>query len=145
MSFVFAVMSCSRGKRTAPGRLGDSLRALPERPPSARLDSRWRNAGNVQGGPCDEDMSVLAAADRERRELTERHRLPGTLPPERRWALRRQRNDGRERSRAALHERSARVHQEKHRRQEPHSVRWRWNRVVSGMLTASVARRGAVT
>ena len=99
----------------------------------------------MQGWLCDEDVPVLAASDRERREMTERHRLPGTIPPERRWALRRQQNDGPKRSSAALHERSARVHQERHRRQEPHIVRWRWNRVVSGMLTASVRRRGAVT
>ena len=44
---------------------------------------------------------------------------------------------------AVLLEWSASVHPEKHRRQEPHSVRWRWNRVISGMLTAPVARRGA--
>ena len=47
---------------------------------------------------------------------------------------------------AALREQSARapVHK-KHGRQEHHSVRWPWNRVVSGMLTAQVTRRVAVT
>ena len=99
----------------------------------------------MQGWLCDEDVPVLAAADRERRQLTERHHPPGTLQLERRRALRRQRKDGRNRSGAALHERSARVHKEKHRRQKPHSVRWSWNRVVSGMLTVPVTLRGAVT
>ena len=92
--------------------------------------------------------------EHQRRELTERHGLPGTLLPERRRALRRQRNDGGKRSvvadcgcdlPAVLPDRSSRVYPEKHRRQGPHSVRWRWNRVVSGMLTAPAARRGAVT
>ena len=29
---------------------------LPKRPPSARLDSQWRDADNVRGGPFDEHM-----------------------------------------------------------------------------------------
>ena len=46
---------------------------------------------------------------------------------------------------AALRKQSAPAHYEKHRRQEQHNVRWLWNRVVSGMLTAQVTRRVAVT
>ena len=92
MSFVFASCHAPVGKEPLRAVSATLSEPLPERPPSARLDSRWRGADNVQGWLCDEDVPVLAASDRERRELTERHRLPGTLPPERRWALRRQRN-----------------------------------------------------
>ena len=96
-------------------------------------------------------MPVVVAADRERRKLTECHRLPGKRSPER---LRQQRNDGGKRNRlagygrnltTALRERNDPVHQEKRPRQAQHSVRWSWNRVVSGMLTAPVTLRGAVT
>ena len=53
---------------------------------------------NVPQGTCDEDLPVLAATDKVRRELLERHQAAGARRMERRRALRRQRNDGRKRS-----------------------------------------------
>ena len=53
---------------------------------------------NVLQGTCDEDLPVLAATDKVRRELLERHQAAGARRMERRRALRRQRNDGRKRS-----------------------------------------------
>ena len=113
-------------------------------------------AGWAKGAPglCDVDVPVLSASDRDRRELTERHHVAGTRRSTRQRALRWRWNDGRDRNgvagyrrdqTVALREQSAPVHQEKHGRQEQHSVRWPWNRVVSGMLTAQVMRRVAVT
>ena len=46
---------------------------------------------------------------------------------------------------SAPHSPTTRCHQEKDRRQEQHSVRWLWNRVVSGMLTGRVTLAVAVT
>ena len=102
---------------------------------------------NVLQGTCDEDLPVFAATDKVRRELLERHEAAlyggsGTT-------------DGNEAGWPAADETwqrpsataAPRVHQEKDRRQEPHSVRWPWNRVVSGMLTdtlrVGVTSRGA--
>ena len=98
------------------------------------------------------DVPVLSASDRERRELTERHHVAGTRRSKRQRALRWRWNDGRDRNgvdgyrrdlTAALREQSAPV--QEHGRQEQHSVRWPWNRFVSGMITAQVTRRVAVT
>ena len=100
------------------------------------------------------DVPVLSASDRDRGELTERHHVAGTHRSKPQRALRWRWNDGRDRNgvagyrrdqTVALREQSAPVHQEKHGRQEQHSVRWPWNRIVSGMLTAQVMRRVAVT
>ena len=114
-------------------------------------------AGWAKGAPglCDVDVPVLSASDRDRRELTERHHVADTRRSKRQRTLRWRWNDGRDRNgvagyrrdlTAALREQSARapVHK-KHGRQEHHSVGWPWNRVVSGMLTAQVTRRVAVT
>ena len=113
-------------------------------------------AGWAKGAPalCDVDEPVLSGSDRERRVLTERHHVAGTRRSKRQRALRSRWNDGRDRNgvagyrrdlTAALREQSAPVHYERHARQEQHSVRWPSNRVVSGMLTAQVTRRVAVT
>ena len=91
-------------------------------------------AGWAKGAPglCDVDVPVLSASDRERRGLTERHHVAGTRRTKRQRALRWRWNDGRDRNgvagyrrdlTAALREPSAPVHQEKHGRQEQHSVR----------------------
>ena len=53
---------------------------------------------NVLQGTSDEDLPVLAATDKVRRELLERHQAAGARRMECRRALRRQRNDGRKRS-----------------------------------------------
>ena len=53
---------------------------------------------NVLQGTCDENLPVLAATDKVRRELLERHQAAGARRMERRRALRPQRNDGRKRS-----------------------------------------------
>lgn len=100
-------------------------------------------------------MSVPEIADRERRELTERHQGAGTRRSKRQQALRWQRHDGRKRSgmagygrdltAAALRERTDRAYRAKHRRQEQRSVRQPWNRVVSCMLTAEDTRPDVVT
>ena len=54
----------------------------------------------------DEDVSVPAAADRERRELTERHQAADTRRSKRQQTLWWQRNDGRKRSGMAGYERN---------------------------------------
>ena len=147
MSFVFAVMSCSRREGTAPGRLGVSLRAptgapsvgSTRLPMTGRGQRPWRAVRRGRAGPGGLGPGETGV---DRTPPPPGHAPAGapmgsTSAAERRTETKR--------CAAALHERSARVHQERHRRQEPHSVRWRWNRGVSGMLTAPVRRRGAVT
>ena len=91
-------MSSSRQQSSAPGQLAGSLRAPTgtASDPSTRLPMAGHV--NVLQGTCDEDLPVLAATDKARRELLERHQAAGARRMERRRALRRQRNDGRKRS-----------------------------------------------
>ena len=154
MSFVFTVMSCSRRARTAPGRLGDSLRA-PAGAPSVR-SARLPMAGRGQRARMAVRRGSASPGRRGPRETRVDRPPPppghapagapvGSTPAaERRTESSEVADCGRDLP-AVLPERSARVHAEKHRRQEPQSERWRWNWVVSGMLTAPVGRRAAVT